>query len=125
MEQGDFIELGDIRVQKRLTWETGLLPSVRKQLESAPPPPGHEHDGLRHIRSRLRLAPALEERQHALLRDGARLGDHYLIAAFSGDPRRTEPIQLQFRDGSRAELDPAYPLAAKAQVRKSNARQGL
>lgn len=51
-------------------------------------------------------------------------GDRYLIAAFAGDPRRTEPIRLQFRDGSRVELDPAYPLAAKAWVRKFNARRG-
>lgn len=53
------------------------------------------------------------------------LGDRYLIAAFAGDPQRKEPIRLQFRDGSRAELDPAYPLAAKAQVRKSSTRRRL
>lgn len=52
------------------------------------------------------------------------LEDRYLIAAFSGDPRRKEPIRLQFHDGTRVQLDPAYPLAAKVNVRKFRARQG-
>lgn len=50
------------------------------------------------------------------------LGGSYLIAAASGDPHRKEPLRLRFRDGTRAELDPPYPLSAKAEVRKATHR---
>lgn len=50
------------------------------------------------------------------------LGNSYLIAAASGDPHRKEPLRLLFRDGTRAELDPPYPLSATIEVQKARAR---